>query len=746
MTDLLFNLTIGPLQLIYEIVYNSLHALTHNYGWALILLSFVTTFITVPLGKAVSNHIKKERLIESILEPQLKKIKSTSSGAEQSKRIRNLYKRYAYNPLYSVRLAFGVLIQLPFLIGAYWMIAEHPSLKGISFGPIADLSQPDHLLGEVNLLPLIMTIANLGVVAISTKMPKRDRIQAIVIAVLFLFLLYSAPSALLIYWTGNNVILFLRAFTKKEFPNFYFSIGKVQGSFWEKISSFFIFIYNKIPSEFFIIFLCVLTPISVIWANNCHKYTLMTTLCTLTAVIISVGILTFFTKFINKTILIIIGGVLFAFFAQTTTLAIMGSFNFLTYIIFPTLLYALYKLTNLKTVYISLTSVIFVAFVLGQVNYLESVSKTKIVNNFPLIKVENRPNIYILLCESYHNLNLMEKIYGLKDSTFLNNLNDNHFKIFNNVYSNQAYTLGTLMNLFTWSPRIQLFGQGDANQEIRDTISGGRNNFLFRFLKYNDYETSFYIKGDSYFFSKKGPYLDFSDTRQSKIVEDYFAPIMESNPYLSQFNKFVISNRNDDIEKDNVKIVQNFFKRPFNTKPQFFMLKVGADHTPSNGEYSYINRNDWVLSGRYQDMVLKGNREIEKIIEIILHNDSQGVIVLLGDHGAWRLRGIENDGRAKSITTLLSRLKAINETFEDYVNDKHYVFAAIRMPEGRPFDIGIFSPANIMLKLFKVLNPDNLALNSIQNPENQSYDFGWLPFVEDAEIQDAHSILIQYKN
>lgn len=215
MTDLLFNLTIGPLKLIYELLYSGLIALTHHYGWALVLLSFVTTAITIPLGKAVSAHIKKERLIESILDPQIKKIKATSSGAEQSKRIRNLYNRYAYNPLYSIRLAFGVLIQLPFLIGAYWMIAEHPSLSGISFGPIADLSQPDKLLGGINVLPLIMTAANLGVVAISAQMPKRDRIQAIVIAVLFLVLLYSAPSALLIYWTTNNLILFIKSLSSR---------------------------------------------------------------------------------------------------------------------------------------------------------------------------------------------------------------------------------------------------------------------------------------------------------------------------------------------------------------------------------------------------------------------------------------------------------------------------------------------------------------------------------------------------
>ena len=199
MTDLLFSLTIGPLQLIYEILYNGLVSITHNYGWALILLSFVTTLITVPLGKAVSNHIRKERLIESILDPQIKKIKATSTGAEQSKRIRNLYKRYSYNPLYSIRLAFGVLIQLPFLIGAYWMIAEHPSLGGISFGPIADLSQPDKLLGDINVLPLIMTAANLGVVAISAQMPKRDRIQAIVIAILFLVLLLTLLRYLIIF-------------------------------------------------------------------------------------------------------------------------------------------------------------------------------------------------------------------------------------------------------------------------------------------------------------------------------------------------------------------------------------------------------------------------------------------------------------------------------------------------------------------------------------------------------------------
>lgn len=209
--DILFDLLISPLKLIYQFLFEGVYSVIHNYGISLLALSLVTSFLFVPLEKLVSKAIAREKLIQSILKPQILKIKEAYKGAEQSRALSRLYYRYAYNPILSGRSALGVLIQLPLLIGAYWMISEYEALKGIAFLGIKDLSQPDALFFGFNALPILMTVINLMTVAVSIGMQPKERIQAIVIAAVFLVLLYSAPSALLVYWTANNALMFLKA-------------------------------------------------------------------------------------------------------------------------------------------------------------------------------------------------------------------------------------------------------------------------------------------------------------------------------------------------------------------------------------------------------------------------------------------------------------------------------------------------------------------------------------------------------
>lgn len=144
---MLFDLTILPLQMIYLYIYQSILHFIPNYGFALMAMSLVTLILTTPLDKIVAKFILKEKLISSILEPQIKRIKQESKGKEQHQRLRALYQRYGYNPLFTVRKALGVFLQLPFLMAAYWMIKDYAPLNGVSFGFISNLAQEDKLLG-----------------------------------------------------------------------------------------------------------------------------------------------------------------------------------------------------------------------------------------------------------------------------------------------------------------------------------------------------------------------------------------------------------------------------------------------------------------------------------------------------------------------------------------------------------------------------------------------------------------------
>ncbi len=209
MTSLLYALTIHPLELAYKYLYMALSGLTGNYGAALLGLSIVSTVIFGPLKQLAAAMQAREALIQKVMAPQLAAIKAQSKGAERQARIAALYKRYAYHPLMTLRSSFGILLQVPFLCAAYYMLSAFAPIQGQACWIIPDLGRPDGLLGGVNALPLLMTLCNIGAVYTTDGFTRRDRLQALLVAALFLLLLYGAPSALLIYWTGNNALMLL---------------------------------------------------------------------------------------------------------------------------------------------------------------------------------------------------------------------------------------------------------------------------------------------------------------------------------------------------------------------------------------------------------------------------------------------------------------------------------------------------------------------------------------------------------
>ena len=202
---MLYQYTIYPIECVYKILYLFFAEALDHYGLALIVLSLMTSFIIHPFMKWAAKLQKEEKHLQDVMKPQLDIIKEESKGAEQYERIQRMYKRYRYHPVMAIRSAIGVALQIPFLMAAFYMLSKLPDIQGISWGVIRDLGKPDGLLlGRFNVLPVVMTAVNLLGAYTTKGFSKRDRMQAIVIAALFLVLLYTAPSALLIYWTCNN--------------------------------------------------------------------------------------------------------------------------------------------------------------------------------------------------------------------------------------------------------------------------------------------------------------------------------------------------------------------------------------------------------------------------------------------------------------------------------------------------------------------------------------------------------------
>ncbi len=93
---------------------------------------------------------------------------------------------------------------------AYAFLSKYQGFEGVSFLFLSDLASPDKLLSfsfiSINILPFVMTGINLlsGYVY-ARDMTLSEKVTIIIVALFFLIILYSAPSALLVYWTFNNI-------------------------------------------------------------------------------------------------------------------------------------------------------------------------------------------------------------------------------------------------------------------------------------------------------------------------------------------------------------------------------------------------------------------------------------------------------------------------------------------------------------------------------------------------------------
>jgi len=209
--DFLYSIAVQPLALAYRFLYSQLADLAGGYTAGLLWLSLFTYAVLFPLKKLAASLEERERRVQAVLRPQLAAIKEQCRGAERQARVAALYRRYAYNPLLALRASVGLLFQVPFLIAAYVMLDSFEPIAGRSaaFGLITDLGAPDGLLGGLNVLPLIMAAVNILAVFTAGRLDRGEKLRGLLIAFLFLALLYAAPSALLIYWTGNNLLSLL---------------------------------------------------------------------------------------------------------------------------------------------------------------------------------------------------------------------------------------------------------------------------------------------------------------------------------------------------------------------------------------------------------------------------------------------------------------------------------------------------------------------------------------------------------
>lgn len=190
----------------------------HNWGVAIIILTVLIKLAILPLSKKSTQSSAKM----AELQPQMKEIqeKYKDNPEAQNREVMKLYKENNVSPMSG---CLPLLIQMPILIAFYGLLNKHFELRGAMFIPgwIPDLSQPDTiatlpfslpLLGnQIHLLPILYTVSMIYSMKLTQQTntsanSSMNTFMTWVMPIMFFFILYSAPSGLLLYWSVMNAI------------------------------------------------------------------------------------------------------------------------------------------------------------------------------------------------------------------------------------------------------------------------------------------------------------------------------------------------------------------------------------------------------------------------------------------------------------------------------------------------------------------------------------------------------------
>ena len=187
-----------------------LHELTNSYGVAIILFTIIIYSAFFPLKWRSSKAMKKAQK----LAPRMKELQEKIKGMKQSDpRLKELQMEQLRlmkegNPLGG---CLPLLIQMPFLFALYRAITISLDFRQATFLWLPDLSAGDHLHILEVLMAGTMIVLQLITPAPSTD-PLQRKLMAIGMPLFMLYVLWGAPSGLLVYWLVGNIVGFSQQF------------------------------------------------------------------------------------------------------------------------------------------------------------------------------------------------------------------------------------------------------------------------------------------------------------------------------------------------------------------------------------------------------------------------------------------------------------------------------------------------------------------------------------------------------
>ena len=197
-------------------VLNLFNSWIPSYGIAIILLTILVRLIFWPLTHKSTISMRRMSEIQPKIKEIQKKFKDNPQRLQQE-----MFACYRENKVNPMASCLPMVIQIPVFIALFTVLRSAVELRYAPFLWIADLSEPEALganswfpwFGGLNILPILMavTMALQSALTPSPSMGDDDKakqqrmMMMVLMPAMMLFMFYSFPSALSLYWTLSQV-------------------------------------------------------------------------------------------------------------------------------------------------------------------------------------------------------------------------------------------------------------------------------------------------------------------------------------------------------------------------------------------------------------------------------------------------------------------------------------------------------------------------------------------------------------
>lgn len=342
------------------------------------------------------------------------------------------------------------------------------------------------------------------------------------------------------------------------------------------------------------------------------------------------------------------------------------------------------------------------------------------------IVFKQKPNVYMVILESYASLDIRKQIYGINNESLTRELNRENYVTYK-TYANYGKSLASVASVFMMRHHYYRPSRGIADGAYRDIIGGGNNNPVINIFLNNGYRVD-YNKFDPYFYHPSSSV----DTQQ---VQPLLQPI-EVFTGLLKFSKKLLKyfSLPKEFFQSVVWLPEIILERPIKMvanattknkgKPVFSLLYDGATHS-HNYFFQYpreirsvpgarrmplwklneIN-NYWITT--YKNIIAQSDAALIELVRGIGEKDPDAVVILIGDHGPWlnrnRWMGEEKDLNKNMLGNGIQPAELTRDLFE--------VFMAIKWPKGTEKKHEYFSHVNLFRHIFADLTEDHTILKS----------------------------------